>query len=330
MRRRSLFLFYFILLPALLAAVLILWTWRAEEEAHYTPEYEQVDLQKILEKERLTDEDYLILGAQTGLARAGIDELYSGGRQEELLFLQQRFFAPVEYECSRSFFIYRSERIVGEKLQQKDNSGFLQSVAGEIESVNSAPEPMNDVTESVANGAKSAFLPTVQNGDILISFSGHFFGWRSGHAAIVIDAEEGQTLEAIAVGCDSKICSLEHWEEYPCFALLRLKNVTAGERAEIAAYAKDNLEGIPYKILSVCGTDAIERNVGEGEEVDCSAADASIMGTQCAHLVWLAYAHFGFDLNGDGGYIVTPHDIYDSDLLEVVQVYGISPAFLNN
>lgn len=295
MRKRSLFLFYFILLPALLAAVLILWTWRAEEQAHYTPEYKQINLREILEKEELTDEDYAILAAQTGLARAGIDELYDSGRQELLLFLQQRFFAPVEYECGRSFFIYRSERIVGEESQRKDDSG--------------------------------AFLPAVQNGDILISFSGHFFGWRSGHAAIVINAEEGQTLEAIAVGCDSKICSLEHWEEYPCFALLRLKNVTLEERAEIAAYAKDNLEAIPYRILSVCSTDAIERNVGESEEADCPAADALITGTQCAHLVWLAYAHFGFDLDSDGGCIVTPRDIYDSDLLEVVQIYGISPAF---
>lgn len=329
MRGKRLFLIYFILFPVLLAAALILWTWRAEEEAHYTPEYEQVDLQTILEKERLTDEDYVILGAQTGLARAGIDELYSSGRQEQLLFLQKRFFAPVEYECSRSFLIYRSERIVGEELQQKENFGFLQSVAGEIESVNNVADPLADVAEPVADRTKFAFLPVVHNGDILISFSGHFFGWRSGHAAIVINAEEGQTLEAVAVGCDSKICSLEHWEEYPCFALLRLKNATAEEREGIAAYAKDNLEGIPYEIFSFCELQTGEKEVEIRNSAATPEAEGGVSqaGTQCAHLVWLAYAHFGFDLDSDGGYIVTPHDIYDSDLLEIVQVYGLSPAF---
>lgn len=301
--------FVLLLLPALL--VLAAWTRKAEGQAHYTPEYEQVDLSAILEKETLSDEEYDILVRQTGLARAGVDELRENGREEELLLLQQRFFAEVEYECRRSFLIFRSERIVSEETRQSEDSGLQRCVA--------------DGAESVNGTAAYAFLPVVQNGDILISFSGHFFGWRCGHAGIVINAEEGQTLEAVALGSDSKICSLEHWEEYPCFALLRLKNATQEERDEIAAYAADHLEGIPYEILSFCKLQTEEKGVRDFTAEPETEDGGSPSGTQCAHLVWLAYAHFGFDLDSDGGYIVTPSDIYGSGLLEVVQIYGLSP-----
>lgn len=313
MKGRKRFAGGLVLLLLLVPLVLAMWTWRAEGQAHYTPEYEQVDLSTILEKEALSDEEYDILGRQTGLARAGVDELRENGREEQLLFLQQRFFAEVEYECRRSFLIYRSEKIVSEEPRQGEDSGLRRGATDGIESVNGT--------------AAYAFLPVVQNGDILISFSGHFLGWRCGHAAIVINAEEGQTLEAVALGCDSKICSLERWEEYPCFALLRLKNATQEERDEIAAYAADHLEGIPYEILSFCNIRTEEIGVRNFPAELETEDGGSPSGTQCAHLVWLAYAHFGFDLDSDGGYIVTPSDIYGSELLEVVQIYGLSPDF---
>ena len=73
---------------------------------------------------------------------------------------------------------------------------------------------------------------------------------------------------------------------------------------------------IPYKLTGFCG------KVGEAQEQGDSSP---VEGTQCAHLVWLAYRHFGYDLDSDGGYIVTPYDIYSSEFLELVQIYGISP-----
>ena len=48
----------------------------------------------------------------------------------------------------------------------------------------------------------------------------------------------------------------------------------------------------------------------------------SVRGTQCAHLVWLAYAAYGYDIDSNGGLIVTPKDIAESELFEVVQIYG--------
>ncbi|MGN0403038.1 MAG: hypothetical protein ACI4HQ_12380 [Acetatifactor sp.] len=276
---------------AILAVILFLWTESAEKKAHFTPEYEKADLTPLLKKPELTQEDYDLFLVQTGLGRTGVDELYRQGRQEELLYLQRRFFEPVEYECSVSLLVCRSERLVqrGEDgaAQVQDGGG------GDLDGVTKKKPYLGD------------FLPAVQSGDILISFNGHFLGWRSGHAAIVTDAVERKTLEAISVGIDSRICSLESWREYPSFILMRLKGVSEEERGEIAAYAEEALTGLPYRLLSLCGV--------EGE------------GTQCAHLVWRAFRHFGYNLDSDGGYIVTPYDIYQSSLLEVIQYYGILP-----
>lgn len=302
-----------------LAAALFVWTAAAEAGAHYRPEYERTDLEPILRKEVLDDGDYAILFRQTGLGRSGVEELFDQGRQEELLVLQERFFAPVEYECFQANAVCRSERLIG-------GAGGEQEVRD--------------------------FLPTVRTGDILVTFSGHFFGWRSGHAGIVVDAEEGRTLEAVMPGCSSEICALEQWGRYPCFVLLRLKDGTAEETAGIAAYAAENLADIPYSLFSFTAGGKGTQNAGRSEmskteraaeQGDMSEAGQSekqkdtletgrtdlpeaVSGTQCAHLVWLAFARFGYDLDGDGGFVVTPADLCESGLLEVVQVYGIDPC----
>lgn len=289
-----------------LSAALAVWTASAEALAHYAPECAREDLTSILKKDALTDGDYAILFSQTGMARPGVDELYASGRQWELIGLQQRYFASAEVECSHTGLFVRSERLIN-----------FQSIVQNVD-----------------------FLPTVQNGDILITFNGHFFGWRSGHAAIVVDAGERLTLEAIMPGWDSGICSLENWQEYPGFALLRLKGAPAGEREQIAAYAREHLAGLPYSLtaftdssgdgLTAQGAGAgSAASIGSGrrQERNWSGGEDDLSGTQCAHLVWYAYQHFGYDLDSNGGLVVTPSDLYHSDLLELVQIYGLSPNY---
>ncbi len=256
-------------------AALFLWTAEAERDAHYTPEYARIDLKPLLEKAELSEEDYGTLFRQTGLGRPGVEELYREGRKEELLYLQQRFFAPIEYECKPSNPFCRGERITREDELQGN------------------------------------FMPTVRTGDILVTFNSHFFGWRSGHAGLVTDGETGQVLEAFAIGQNSGFCNLEHWKEYPGFVLLRLKDSSPEETERIADYAAEHLADIPYDLASF--TD------GNGE-----TDSEPLSSTQCAHLVWTAYAHFGYDLESNGGFVVTPADLYQSDLLEVVQIYGIN------
>ncbi len=286
-----------LLFLTVLTATLALWTAAAEAQAHYTPDYPQIDILPLLQKQSLTEEDYTALFLQTGLTKAGVDQLFAAGQQDALLALQQRFFARVEVECTHDNLFVRSERLleIEPVLQNSDNK------------VNKVYD-LSALDASICPACD--FLPAVQAGDILITFNGHFFGWRSGHAAIVVDAEKGLTLEAIMPGYDSKICSLEDWREYPGFALLRLKNVPLERREQIAAYARESLADLPYSLMALS---------------EISYPDSIPASTQCAHLVWYAYHHFGYDIDSDGGIVVTPADLYKSTLLELVQLYGLSP-----
>lgn len=163
------------------------------------------------------------------------------------------------------------------------------------------------VVDEAGNPVAGMSIPYVEKGDILVTFCSHFLGWRNGHAAIVIDEEAGLVLEAQVLGSPSMVTSLKRWERYPSFMVLRLKDVSKEERAAVAEYAQANLAGVPYRL-----TAGLWRNGSE-----------TISGTQCAHLVWYAYEHFGYDLDSDGGFIVTPHDLSQSENLEIIQKYGV-------
>ncbi len=59
----------------------------------YTPDYKKEDISALLSKDALTDEDYSLLFNQTGLTKIGIDSLNSAGRSEDILKIQEDFFA---------------------------------------------------------------------------------------------------------------------------------------------------------------------------------------------------------------------------------------------
>ena len=273
MRKRRLFLFF--LLLGVLITTVSWWTDSVEPQIHTAPGYEKESLLPVLLKKELSPEDYDAIFRQTGLARAGVDQLLEENRRRDILRLQDLYYEKIDTVCERYCVIVHSERI-----------------RGEADRVNS----------------KRAFMPAVRTGDILVTFNGHVFGWRCGHAAIVTDADKGVTLEAVAMGRESEFWPIEQWATYPGFVQLRLKGVDQEMKEQIAVFAKEHLEEIPYRLFSLT-------------KEDCTGED--LTGTQCAHLVWYAYAHYGYDLNSDGGGIVTPKDIFDSDLLEVVQVYGL-------
>ncbi len=155
----------------------------------------------------------------------------------------------------------------------------------------------------------AVLLAPLEDGDILITNASHVFSWRNGHAAIVTDADEGITLEAVVIGKNSKFQSTDKWRHYPNFIVLRLKDTEKAERAAIARSACDYLCNVPY--LLTIGIYPAKYSEPEFTR-----------GTQCAHLVWLAYAMHGYDIDSDNGLIVTPNDILESDLFEIVQVYG--------
>lgn len=307
MKAKRVFLFLCTIL-GVLALVLGVWTWQAEAQAHFTPDYPKEDLSNVIEQDTLGARDYSLLFRQTGVSEAGIRKMWEQGRQQELQVLQERLFAPVEIICENNTIISREERLAPGAEQLSVHQAF----------------------------------PLLEEGDILISFNCHVFGWRSGHAALVVDAEQGRTLEARVLGMDSAILSMQHWVNYPSVAVLRVKGLTQEQRKAVADYAVENLKGIPYRLLTrkqfvrrdelgkVIETEEKMVFAGGAPELSDKAADLLPAGTHCAHLVWSAFAAFGYDMDGDGGFIVTPRDLFESELVEVVQLYGMKGDFSNS
>lgn len=162
---------------------------------------------------------------------------------------------------------------------------------------------------ALSDSEKPVLLAPLEDGDIFLSFSSHSLGWRHGHAGLLVDAGRGLCLEARMPGCCSDIKSAEHWKNCSSFIILRLKDASGAERQEIARYARENLKGIPYSLTS-------------GLSKSSRGGDCRGLTAQCAYLIWYAYEQFGYDLDSDGGKIVTVRDLLDSPDLEVVQSAG--------
>ena len=158
---------------------------------------------------------------------------------------------------------------------------------------------------------ESLTLVDLEPGDIIVSLSTHSIGWRHGHAGLVLNSKN--SLECVSLGEKSAIMNTSHWGTYSNFAVLRLKNVSSEIRAEVADYAKETLCDVPYRLSAGF--------IGK----KAPNATKPYFGMQCAYLVWYAWNHFGYDLDSDGGRLVTSADLLNSDLLEVVQVYGMNP-----
>ena len=159
-------------------------------------------------------------------------------------------------------------------------------------------------------------LVDLQPGDILLTLSTHTAGWRHGHAGLVITPDT--VLESTVLGSRSALVGAERWSTYSNYAVLRVKNTTPEQRQQAANYALEHLTGVPYRLLSgLIGPKAPQ-------------PDAPWFGLHCSYLVWYTWNHFGYDLDSDGGRLVTTHDLLHSKGLEVVQIYGMDPhTFLN-
>lgn len=62
----------------------------------YSPDYKKEDISQLITKESLTDEDYSLIFKQTGLTRLGVDSLFSAGRKEDVLKIQEDYFGNYE------------------------------------------------------------------------------------------------------------------------------------------------------------------------------------------------------------------------------------------
>ena len=271
----------------IVALMILLQTVVAHIAPPFTPDYPRQNLSELLKRPYLSDADYETLLLQTGLARPAIDELRGQGPvgDAQIISVQDSFWANHELNCLKLLTYFTME---------------------------------DRMTEGNGETAYGPPPTALQNGDVLLTFSTHTFGWRHGHAGIVVDAEQGITLEAAVMGSNSQYMEVNHWRDYSNFMVLRLRDMTPELRQELTNYCIESLHDIPYHLTSgIFGEKA-------------PAADANMFGVQCAYLVWYAYQHFGYDIDGDGGAIVTVNDLATSPLFEVVQIYGMDPREWSN
>lgn len=227
--------------------------------------------QKMQENRGLTDEEYQTVFSQTGLGKSAVNKLLRSRNYIAIQNYYNYYMQNKDFECARDGFVAYHEYITDENGARIENPEFAD----------------------------------LQNGDIIITLSIHTFGWRHGHAAIVTDAYNGETVQAVMMGEQSAIGNISEWSQFPLVAVLRVKDMDRATRQKVADYAKSNLVGLEYSLFA-----------------GMFGSEETLTQTQCAHLVWYAYNQFGVDLDSNGGDTVIPKDILKSDKLEIVQVYG--------
>lgn len=153
---------------------------------------------------------------------------------------------------------------------------------------------------------------SLQDGDIIVSDSIFCSWFRCGHAALVVDSVQGRILCAMEMGKNSDFDWISQFDHFARFMVLRPK-ASKETKAQVVEYAKKNLVDLPYRLTTGIFT----------------AKNAeTLIGTQCAHLVWYAYRQFGVDLDANGGMLVLPQDLANSNEVELVQTFGFDPQTL--
>lgn len=145
----------------------------------------------------------------------------------------------------------------------------------------------------------------LEPGDVLISASVHTMGWKNGHAALVVGGSS--VLQAFGVGTVSDIVSPTWFRRAANFMVLRPK-LEKSEADRVVSWALENMNGVEYSLFT---------GIFSPKDQTDDPRD-----TQCAHLVWQAYYACGYDIDSTGGPVVSPKNIANSDLFEVIQVNG--------
>lgn len=252
----------------LLVCALQIGLWVSDGIECWHPDYEKADLSAVLAQETLSESDYELLYRQTGLTRLGIDRALARGTAG---------IARIKAIQDRFFT---------ESTTVRD------------------PFAPWTCTDHADQPGVNIFL---EEGDVIVTSSTHISCFRVGHAGIVVDGRRERILQAKNYGEPSSETGADYFTDRVNFMILRPK-AEQEVLEQAAAYAEENLKGIPYSAFAGIFT-----------------AKDSIQKTQCAHLVWYAYRQFGLDLDGNGGAIVLPFDLANSSQMELVQVFGFDP-----
>lgn len=271
------------ILLACVAAALMVASYTVEFSARVLPDYARENLSPVIEKDNWSDDDYAFLFRQTGLAKPALDELKENfanltadRRKAEYDKFQDAFFYEGAVEHNMAAFTTPHDRMQGDVVFP---------------------------------------LAPLHDGDVVVSSACHTFGWRNGHAALIVNGRQGITFESFDPSTPSDTGTVRWFQRSSNFMVLRLKEEyrEKTDPAEIAASALERLMNVPYHLT-----------VGIFSPKDQCKDGRTPTATQCAHIVWQAFKNFGYDIDSNGGAIVVPRDIARSPYFEVVQVNGFS------
>lgn len=170
-------------------------------------------------------------------------------------------------------------------------------------------------TERIADRNQYYQLYDLQEGDVLLTKSTHTLCYRHGHSGLYLGGGEEHLLEATVIGAPASLTTAAAWGGYPTGMQLRVSEAAAAKAgmsvtelgAAVAAYAQEDLRGDDYHLLSGL--------FGIGVDTDA---------TQCAYLIYEAYAHFGVEVSSRT-FPVTPSSLLQSGAFDLIQVWGVDP-----
>lgn len=260
----------------------------------WTPSYEMLaadELKAVYEKPELTEEDYGILFGQTGLTKVGVDRARNmPDGLNRVLQIQKSYFEPRGIRHSSSIPLLCTEYMDGPP-----------SVAGYFEV-----------------------------GDIVITSSTHFSGFKVGHAAIITD-KSGRLFQSNTIGASSSYSNFNTmFAPRVNFMILRIK-------PEYFSDAKTEDE--QYRENLARATEYIETEFKDVHYDPCTGVFTkkdSTTATTCSHMLWYGFKHFddgnggkfNLDLDYNGRLLVLPKDISLSPYVELVQTFGFDPAVM--
>ena len=151
----------------------------------WTPDIKYQDITSIIEKEVLTEEDYITIFNQTGISPNSVNEILKNNDISIIKELNTLYFDRQEIEQKYLCFPF---------------------------------------TTMEYNVNESTPIVPLKDGDILINFSTSTLDWRHGHSALVIDAENDKTIEHTLVGAQSHMGTVSSWGKQPKFVVLRYED----------------------------------------------------------------------------------------------------------
>jgi hypothetical protein len=169
--------------------------------------------------------------------------------------------------------------------------------------------------ERIADRNQYYQIYDLKEGDVLLTKSTHTLFYRHGHSSLYLGGTEQSLLEATVIGSPVSLTTAAAWGGYPTGIQLRISEDAAAEidmepeelGAAVAIYAKEELLGDDYRLLAGA--------FGIGAEND---------GTQCAYLIYEAYAYFGLNVSSRD-FPVTPSSLLESGKFDIIQAWGVDP-----